>query len=120
MDMSLITINTETNECQWAGANNPLYIVSSSQSAVSSMQSAFGNEMHELPTATASCQLYELKGDKMPIAIYERMEPFTNHDLKLEKGDCLYLFSDGFANQFGGPKGKKFMYKKFKEILVQT
>jgi len=56
----------------------------------------------------------------MPIAIYERMEPFTNHDLKLEKGDCLYLFSDGFANQFGGPKGKKFMYKKFKEILVQT
>ena len=118
MDMSLITINTETNECQWAGANNPLYIVSSSQSAVSSMQSAFGNEMHELPTATASCQLYELKGDKMPIAIYERMEPFTNHEFKVEKGDCLYLFSDGYADQFGGPKNKKFGYKQFKEIIL--
>jgi len=118
MDMSLITINTETNECQWAGANNPLYIVSSSQSAVSSMQSAFGNEMHELPTATASCQLYELKGDKMPIAIYERMEPFTNHEFKVEKGDCLYLFSDGYADQFGGAKNKKFGYKQFKEIIL--
>ncbi|OFX32750.1 MAG: hypothetical protein A2X08_06805 [Bacteroidetes bacterium GWA2_32_17] len=118
MDISLLVVNTETNECQWAGANNPLYIVSSSQSAVSSMQSAFGNEMHELQTATAFCQLYELKGDKMPIAIYERMDDFTNHEFKISKDDCLYLFSDGFADQFGGPKGKKFMYKQFKEILL--
>jgi len=64
--------------------------------------------------------LEEIKGDKMPIAIYERMEPFTNHEFKVENGDCLYLFSDGFADQFGGAKGKKFMYKQFKEILVQT
>jgi len=113
MDMSLITINTETSECQWAGANNPLYIVSSNQSAV-------GNEMHELPIATASCQLYELKGDKMPIAIYERMDSFSNQEFKISKGDMLFLFSDGFADQFGGPKGKKFMYKQFKEILLSN
>ncbi|OFX32749.1 MAG: hypothetical protein A2X08_06800 [Bacteroidetes bacterium GWA2_32_17] len=111
MDISLLVVNTETKECQWAGANNPLYIVSS-------MQSAFGNEMHELPTATASCQLYELKGDKMPIAIYERMDDFTNHEFTLQKGDCVYLFSDGYADQFGGPKSKKFMYKQLKELLL--
>ncbi|OFX34502.1 MAG: hypothetical protein A2X08_10355 [Bacteroidetes bacterium GWA2_32_17] len=102
MDMSLITINTETNECQWAGANNPLYIIRSNS---------------DLTTFEKLSNLEELKGDKMPISIHERMEPFTNHDLKLEKGDCLYLFSDGYADQFGGPKGKKFMYKQFKELL---
>ena len=62
--------------------------------------------------------LEEIKGDKMPIAIYERMEPFTNHEFKVEKGDCLYLFSDGYADQFGGPKNKKFGYKQFKEIIL--
>ena len=56
----------------------------------------------------------------MPIAIHLVMSDFTNHEFKAEKGDMLYLFSDGFADQFGGPKGKKFMYKQFKEILVQT
>jgi len=62
--------------------------------------------------------LEEIKGDKMPIAIHLVMSDFTNHEFKAEKGDMLYLFSDGFADQFGGPKGKKFMYKQFKEILL--
>jgi serine phosphatase RsbU (regulator of sigma subunit) len=94
---------------QFAGANNPLYIVKSEKLKV---------ESDEL--STLDFQLYELKGDKMPVSIHERMEPFTNHNLKLEKGDCLYLFSDGFADQFGGPKGKKFMYKQFKDILLSN
>jgi len=120
MDMALISVNLDTLEMQFAGANNPLYIVSSSQSAVSSMQLAVGNEMHELPTADASCQLYELKGDKMPIAIYRRMDKFTNNKVQLHKGDQVYLFSDGFIDQFGGQKGKKFLCKQFKQLLLNN
>ncbi|PIP54886.1 MAG: hypothetical protein COX07_02940, partial [Bacteroidetes bacterium CG23_combo_of_CG06-09_8_20_14_all_32_9] len=111
-------LNTETNECQWAGANNPLYIVSSRQSAVGSRQSAVGSGTDGLKTE--DCELIELKGDKMPVAIHPVMNNFTNHQFKVEKGDCLYLFSDGYTDQFGGQKGKKFMYKRFKELLVQT
>ena len=47
------------------------------------------------------------------------VKPFSNQKVKLEKGDCLYLFSDGYADQFGGPRGKKFMSKKFKEYLLE-
>jgi len=111
MDISLLVVNTETNECQWAGANNPLYIVRGGQNPQGLTK----------PVPLQNLEgLEEIKGDKMPIAIYERMEPFTNHEFKVENGNCLYLFSDGFADQFGGAKGKKFMYKQFKEILVQT
>ena len=46
------------------------------------------------------------------------MQPFTNHTISLEKGDSIYLFTDGFADQFGGPKGKKFKYSKLKETLI--
>ena len=45
-------------------------------------------------------------------------KPFTHHEIKLEKGDTIYIFSDGYADQFGGPKGKKFMYKPFKNLLL--
>lgn len=46
------------------------------------------------------------------------MQPFTNHIINLEKGNSIYLFTDGFADQFGGPKGKKFKYSKLKELLI--
>lgn len=59
----------------------------------------------------------ETKGDKMPVAIHDVMTSFTSHSIALEKGDALYLFSDGYADQFGGPRGKKFMYKAFKQLL---
>jgi len=111
MDISLLVVNTETNECQWAGANNPLYIVRGGQNPQGLTKPELLQNLEGLE---------EIKGDKMPIAIHLVMSDFTNHEFKAEKGDCLYLFSDGFADQFGGPKGKKFMYKQFKEILVQT
>ena len=63
--------------------------------------------------------LFEIKGNKMPIAMYEKMDEFTNHEIKLKKGDLLYMFSDGYADQFGGPKSKKFMYKQFKELILR-
>ncbi|PIV63069.1 MAG: hypothetical protein COS14_01185, partial [Bacteroidetes bacterium CG02_land_8_20_14_3_00_31_25] len=61
--------------------------------------------------------LEEIKGDKMPIAIYLVMNEFTNHNFNVEKGDCLYLFSDGFSDQYGGSNKRKFMSGNFKKLL---
>ncbi|MBI5219809.1 MAG: SpoIIE family protein phosphatase [Bacteroidia bacterium] len=54
----------------------------------------------------------------MPVAIHENMQPFTNHVIKIQKGDTIYLMSDGYADQFGGPKGRKFYEKPLKEMLL--
>jgi serine phosphatase RsbU (regulator of sigma subunit) len=62
--------------------------------------------------------LVELQTDKMPVGRGELDKSFTNFDLKLEQGDGLYLLTDGYADQFGGPKGKKFKYKQLEDILI--
>ena len=93
MDISLIRMNTETKEFHWAGANNPLYIIK--------------NRI-----------LTEIKPNKQPVSYYPQMNPFTNHVLTLEKGTEFYLFTDGTADQFGGPNGKKMKYSHFKEVLI--
>ncbi len=102
LDISLFVLNKKTYQCQWAGANNPIYIVKNN----------YNNEEN------ANHELIEIKPDKMPVAIYPEMKEFTNHEFTIDKGDIVYLFSDGFADQFGGNKGKKFMYKQFKELLL--
>ena len=56
----------------------------------------------------------------MPIAIYSKMKKYTTHEIQLKKGHQIYLFSDGYADQFGGSKGKKFKYKKFKSMLLNN
>ncbi len=68
-------------------------------------------------------ELIEIKGDKMPIGIHAidriaDLPSFTNHEIQLTKNDTFYIFSDGFADQFGGEKGKKFKYKPFKQLLL--
>ena len=120
MDISMLVVNTATNECQWAGANNPLYIVSSTQSAVGSRQSAVSIGTEDCGLKTEDCGLIEIKGDKMPIAIYERMDEFTNHEIQLQKSDTIYLMSDGYEDQFGGPHNKKFKSKQLKELLLSN
>lgn len=95
MDMSVIRMNLTTGEVEWAGANNPLYQISDGA-------------------------LTEIKADKQPIGYSEKVSPFTNHNISLKKGDSLYLFSDGYADQFGGEKGKKYKYSNFKKVLSQT
>jgi serine phosphatase RsbU (regulator of sigma subunit) len=95
MDITAVIIDNKKNNLQFAGANNPLF--------------QFRND-----------ELIEHKPDKMPIGIHGKvMAPFTNHEIKIDKGDVLYTFSDGFADQFGGPLGKKFMIKKFKDKLLE-
>ena len=97
MDMALCAINFDKLELQYAGANNPLYIVRQKQ-------------------------FIEVKPDKLAIGADTddaAIKVFTNHTIKLEKGDSVYLFTDGYADQFGGPNGKKFKYKKFQELLIE-
>lgn len=98
MDMSLITINLKTNVLHFAGANNPIYIIRK-------------NETETI--------LEEYKADRMPIAIYDRMDDFTCQEIKYKKGDKIYLFTDGYNDQFGGPKSKKFMSRNFKNLLLE-
>ena len=109
MDMSLITINHESKELQYAGANNPLYIITSNARNLTGFQNLSGLD-----------GFYEIKPDKMPIAIYYKMKPFNTVEIPLHSGDQIYLFSDGYADQFGGPKGKKFKYQPFKALLFKN
>jgi len=94
MDLALVSIQTDSLQCSFAGANNPLYLVREGR-------------------------LKEYKGDLMPLSHYQRMVPFTTLDLQLEKGDQLYLFSDGYADQFGGEHRKKFKYKAFQQLITK-
>ncbi|TND08369.1 MAG: protein serine/threonine phosphatase, partial [Bacteroidetes bacterium] len=64
-------------------------------------------------------ELQSFGPDKQPIGTHgAEHKPFSLHEMQLEKGDCLYLFTDGYADQFGGPKGKKFKYKQLQELLL--
>ncbi len=96
MDMGMCAIDHERMQLQFAGANHPCYIVRQGE-------------------------LFELRGDKMGIggSSQEEVKTFTDHPFQLEQGDCIYLFSDGYPDQFGGPKGKKFKYKPFKKLLCE-
>lgn len=62
----------------------------------------------------------EIKADMQPIGAYQDRKPFTNHILELSPGDAIYIFSDGYADQFGGEKGKKFKYGKFRELILSV
>ncbi|MBL7887942.1 MAG: tetratricopeptide repeat protein [Bacteroidia bacterium] len=95
MDIALCSLDKNTNMLEYAGAYNPLYIVREGK-------------------------LIELPSDKHPIGMYtgEQIEQYTNHEIQLQKGDTVYLFTDGYADQFGGEKGKKFKYKSLKELLI--
>jgi serine phosphatase RsbU (regulator of sigma subunit) len=109
---------------QYAGANNPLWII---------RPNVIPNEERVKESAKnekiASCyvpcnrndgnfELIEFKPNKQPIGKVENPLPFTTHTIELQKGDTIYIFTDGFADQFGGEKGKKFKYKSLKELLL--
>jgi len=63
-------------------------------------------------------ELIEIKADKQPIGKYDEIKPYTTHSIQLEREDTFYIFSDGFADQFGGDRGKKLKAKAFKEFLL--
>ncbi len=94
MDIALCLFDFSTNTVEYAGANIPLYMVK-------------GNE------------LIVTKADKQPIGRYEYRQPFTNHIIKLDDIDNIYMCSDGIQDQFGGAKGKKFKIRRLKRLLVE-
>lgn len=113
MDISFCTLDKNTKTLRYAGANNPVWIVSKSASLKV-------NEKLIEPSVSSTRQLFEIKADKQPIGKYmDQQIPFTLHTIQLTEGDEVFLFSDGFADQFGGEKGKKFKYKPFKRLLLE-
>jgi serine phosphatase RsbU (regulator of sigma subunit) len=110
MDIALIALNYETKVLQFSGANNPLYIIRAKDKPAITCDKIEEGGNHIL---------YEIKGDKMPIGIYKKeLTDFKTTEIQLEIGDAVYMFSDGYADQFGGPKGKKLKYKPFKDLLL--
>jgi len=122
MDMALCVIDLETNIIQFSGANNPLYIITQTELQLVNKEVGAAIKLYDASSLNiqTSKLLYEVKPNKMPIAIYEKMNDFTNYTIQLQKGDTIYMFSDGYADQFGGPKGKKFKYKPFKRLLLEN
>jgi serine phosphatase RsbU (regulator of sigma subunit) len=111
MDIALCTLDIENMKLQFAGANNPLYLI----------RKANLPEVGLLRCESAGEErLYEIKGDMMPIGINDRMENFTFHEIDIYKGDTFYLFSDGFPDQFDSQNNKKFGYRKFREQLLKN
>jgi len=111
MDLSLCTYNPKTKLLQYSGAFNNLWIV---RKNISLTYQAKVNEV------VFEDSLLEIKADKFPIGSNSDgvADIYTNHTFQLQKGDCVYLYSDGYADQFGGPKGKKFKYNPLKKLLI--
>lgn len=93
MDISLCALDTENMKLEFSGANHPMLLIRDGK-------------------------LREIKGDKQPIGQYVFIKDFTNHEIELQKGDIIYLFSDGYGDQFGGKDGKKFKRSRLKEMLL--
>jgi len=95
MDIALCIVDCTNKTMEFAGANNPLYMIRNNE-------------------------LIEYKGDRMPVGIHINFnKPFTNHLIEIKSNDQIYLFSDGYADQFGGESGKKFRYKRFQDVLLE-
>ena len=95
MDISFCKFNWEQKKLYFSGANNPVYIIRDKE-------------------------LVEIKGDKMPIGHHINIDQsFTLKEYDLKQGDIVYIFSDGYADQFGGDRGKKFLYSRFKKLLIE-
>lgn len=114
MDITLVSLRydepTDSKELMWAGAYNPLWIVKNKGKVLNA---------DFTPTLTIDqLSFYEVKPDKQPIGKSDYQADFTNHTLNLEKGDMLYLFSDGYQDQFGGEAGKKLKKSGFKELIL--
>ncbi len=97
MDLALCSYDQKTNVLEYAGAFNSLWLLRNNA-------------------------IVEIKADKQPVGLFlgEELKSFTNHEIAIQPGDTVYVFTDGFADQFGGPKGKKFKYKQLQSILIEN
>ena len=96
MDIALCKLDSKKSEIEYAGAFNPMFHIRDGV-------------------------LSEFKPNNQPIGVYAgEKTPFTNHKIKVEKGDMIYISSDGYPDQFGGPKGKKFLKKRFCDMILKA
>ncbi len=104
IEIALCIIDPENGTLEFSGANRPLYLLRSKG------DKADGE----------AARVIQYRGDRMPIGIYEQeLAPFTTHSIKLQKNDAVYLFSDGYVDQLGGPKRKTFRVVRFRELLTR-
>lgn len=99
LEISLMCIEKETNKCQWSGAGIPLWIV---------------RKHSTVPV------IEEYVADKMPVGIFHKLVKFTAMSTQLYSGDRVFMTTDGFADQFGGNTGKRYMTSNFKQKIVET
>jgi serine phosphatase RsbU (regulator of sigma subunit) len=101
MDISIIQLDFKEKKLKFSGANTSVCLIPNTQNK-------------ELES------LYEFKGDRMPVSYHYKMRPFSLLEMTFSKGDKIYLFTDGYIDQFGGPKGKKFKSVTFRRMLEQN
>lgn len=114
MDISVIRIDHKKGVVDYAGANNSMYLVSRGD------QSGKDETFKTYSCKGQDVTLYEIKADKMPIGIFDNMSAFKQHSVDINSGDMIYLYSDGYADQFGGEAGKKMGYHTFKQLLLKN
>ena len=95
MDISLCALNLKTRTLLWSGANNPIWII-----------------------RKGANNLEEIKGNKQPVGKFADNKAFQTHQIQMTEGDTFYIFTDGYQDQFGGAKGKKFKAAQMKELLL--
>jgi len=119
MDLAVIALDPNTNKIQFSGAYNPLYLVRKLKRGEKTKLKN-GEEL-DLPRGSIHDDEYlllQIRADQMPIGISEKTMRFTATSFK-DEGFNIYMFSDGFLDQFGGPQGKKFMSKNFKKLILE-
>jgi len=121
MDISLCGFDPKTLKLYFAGAKNPVYIVRKGEVSELGFEYEEGAK-NPLKDENESIYLNEIKGDTHPIGAYvgDELKPFKTVEFQLRKGDMIYVFSDGYADQFGGENGKKYKYKTFKKLLLSV
>lgn len=110
MDIALCALDISSKKLYYSGANNPLWIVTEKQA----------NSENKYINDAGTRELVEYKATKQPVGKYEGQKQFETIEIQLKPGDAMYIFSDGFADQFGGEKGKKYKYANFKRFLLSN
>lgn len=120
MDVAMVAIDFNKMEVQYSGANRPLYLLRGDNNMAEGVTDVDAAVSDSLLIGVTDVELIEeIKANKFPIGglAMDEEKLFTNHVIPVKKGDTIYLFTDGYADQFGGDQGRKLMTKKFKKIL---
>jgi serine phosphatase RsbU (regulator of sigma subunit) len=115
MDIALCKLNKKSLELEYAGAMNSLYLVRNCDAPLKASHPIEDKRIHR----GENCTMYEIKADRDSIGANCEEAKFTNHYIQLEKGDAFYIASDGFVDQNGGEKDKKFRPQPFRKMLME-